>query len=195
MSIKNNIIARIEIPNYTEHIQLSKSRRAVYYKKGDKIPKKYLKNPIYKFNSLNILINSKTNEKVIKNSRTVGKERLKKISGQELWSGMYPVIRSNIARHLKEYFREHFKKNNLQPLTEDQYPIGVKIDFHKSIGEGNWDLDNHAIFYRKTIMDSLKGIITDDSVRYVRSIPCNYYDCLDKDKKLVITIFKLNANN
>jgi hypothetical protein len=90
------------------------------------------------------------------------------------------------------YFRSYFKV--IKPLKSDDYPIGVKIDFYKSIGEGNWDIDNHAIFYRKTIMDSLKGVIEDDSVKYVRSIPCNYYDCLDKDKKIIVTIFKLNAN-
>ena len=39
-SEENSILGVIEIPNYPEYVQLSKSRRATYYKKGDKIRKK-----------------------------------------------------------------------------------------------------------------------------------------------------------
>jgi hypothetical protein len=193
MSIKNNIIAKVEIPNYKEYITLANSRRAKYYKRKDNIPKKYLDKSKYDFDNKGILFNLENKQKVISNPRSAGTPRLKKISGQDLWSGnINPHLRSKIAKELKDYFRSYFKV--IKPLKSDDYPIGVKIDFYKSIGEGNWDIDNHAIFYRKTIMDSLKGVIEDDSVKYVRSIPCNYYDCLDKDKKIIVTIFKLNAN-
>ncbi len=194
--IKDYLISRIEIPNYLEHIQLSKSRRPIYYKKGDKIPKKYLDKTKYNFNSKNILTNVIDDEKILKNSRSVGKPRLKKISGQDIWSGINHNLRSKIAKELKYYLRKQFKDLNLKGVKKNDYPIGIGLEFHKPIGEANWDIDNHSLIFRKCILDALKGdYIEDDSVFYVRSIPCEYYDCLEKDKKLVITLFRLYDNN
>ncbi len=183
------IIYRVEIPDYIEYVILSKERRAKYYKKGDKIPKKYTDRSKYGFSNKGILIDLKTEEKIISNPRSVGTPRRMKIAGQAIWQGIGFHLRSKIARDLKGFFKSHLKE--LKPIPKDKYPIGVAIDFYKPIGEGNWDLDNHALIYRKTLMDSLKGVIEDDSVQYVRSIPCNYHDCPKEEQRLVVTIFSL----
>jgi len=186
----NSVLTSIVIDDYIEYIQLSKHRRPVYYKKGDKIPKKYL-NDKYEFNK-GILVSSDTKEKIIKNSRSVGTPKRKKISGQDIWMGMHYALRSKIAKELKLYLKKQFKKLGLEPIKAEDYPISIQLDFYKPFGEANWDIDNHALIYRKCILDALKGdYIEDDSVKFVRGIPSFYIPCKKEDQKLVITIYKL----
>jgi hypothetical protein len=188
---KSNILAEITVPDYMEYIQLSKARRPVYYKKGTEIPKKYTDNDKFDYDKAGRLIGKEDGKPLIKNKKTVGNPRMKKISGQDIWSGaLHPQTRARIAKDLKKFFKTHYK--DVEKVSSDDYPVGVKLDFYKPIGIGNWDIDNHSLIYRKVIMDSLKDlVIEDDSVTYVRSIPCNYYDCSEAEKRIVITIFKL----
>jgi hypothetical protein len=189
----NNVLGHISIPNYIEHVELSKSRRAIFYKKGDNIPKKYSKENFI-FNDKGVLINLSSNEKVLKNTKSAGKPRYRKISGQDIWSGINHNLRSKIAKELKNYFKEFIIKSGITTIDESKYPLGVAIFFHKPIGQGNWDIDNHSLIYRKCILDSLveKQIIRDDSVTYVRQVPCNYYDCLPEEKRIEIVIYSVN---
>lgn len=187
----NDVLARIVIDNYIEYIELSKHRRPVYYKENDKIPKKYLDGEKYCFVK-NVLVDFKTKEKVIKNTRSVGTPKRKKISGQDIWMGMHYALRAKIAKELKLYLKRQFKKLELQPIKAEDYPISIQLDFYKPIGEANWDIDNHALIYRKCILDALKDdYIKDDSVQFVRGIPSFYIPCKKEDQKLIITIYKL----
>lgn len=189
--LSSKVLSQIVINDYIEYIELSKHRRAVYYKKDDKIPKKYLDKTKYEFIK-EILVDSETKEKIIKNSRSVGTPKRKKISGQDIWMGMHYALRAKIAKELKIYLKKQFKILGLQPIKSEDYPISIQLDFHKPFGEANWDIDNHALIYRKCILDALKGdYIEDDSVKFVRGIPSFYIPCEKKDQKLVITIYKL----
>lgn len=179
------IIYVIEIENFINKIELSKKRRAKYQ------------------------INKK-GEKVISNPRTANKPVYYKINGQDLWSGIPFHKRSKIAKELKSYFYEYFKK--LKPLEIENYPIGVTLDFYMDVN--GFDLDNFVIWYRKCIHDALCGkveyikitdeknkvkyvpnfekykpIIIDDTVDYINSMPTNYIKSLENNK-LIITIYK-----
>lgn len=107
--------------DFIPKLQLSKSRRAVYYTQEDflkgKLPKKFilqqkgiitspcLKSP-YKFITNN-LYNEETKEFVIKNTKSVGRPRYWVINGQSIYSGnIPPQQRSVLMAKLHEYFKE-----------------------------------------------------------------------------------------
>lgn len=192
-SEENSILGVIEIPNYPEYVQLSKSRRATYYKKGDKIPKKYMDKTKFNFNTKGTLVSVIDDSKVIKNSKSVHTPKNRKINGQDIWVGMHYALRNKIAGFLKGFFKRKFREAEFPPIKKSDYPISIRMDFYKPIEKANWDIDNHALVYRKCLLDGIKGtIIEDDSVLYVRGIPSFYHPCEKKDQRLVITIYKLS---
>lgn len=190
---EGNILYTVEIPNYIKYVQLSKQRRAKYFSKGSKIPKKYLNNPeLFSFNTKGVLVNVEDDSKIIANPKAFGTPRMKKIRGNDIWSGMDPFLRAKIARDLKHYFKKVYAEHNLQPLRERDYPIGVALMFHDIINEDSQDLDNLSLVYRKCSLDALKGIIEDDKLQYIREIPCSFIPIeSEKDNKLVIIIYKI----
>jgi hypothetical protein len=186
---EKDIIYQVSIDDYIEHVVLSNKRRPVYYKKTDKIPKKYQTNK-YHFNKANELICTETNERVLKNIRSVGKPRYKKISGQNIWVGLNHNLRNKIANEIKKFFYKHLK--GLKVIPKSMFPIGVDIKFIKPIGSNNWDLDNLALIYRKVLLDCLKTIIgADDSVEFIREIPTKFSPSPDENRKLIITIYSI----
>jgi len=187
---EKDIIYQVSIGDYIEYVTLSNKRRPVYYKKKDKIPKKY-QNDKYHFNKLDELINTETKERVLKNIRSVGKPRYKKISGQDIWVGLNHNLRNNIANKIKKFFYKNLK--DLKPIPIKLFPIGVDIKFIKPQGTNNWDLDNLALIYRKVLLDCLKTIIgADDSIQFIREIPTRYVPSPDESRKLIITIYTIN---
>lgn len=208
----SNIV--VVVPDYIKQVQLSKSRRAKYYKEGDRIPKKYSNTENYNFVK-DCLTEIATGQRVVRNVRTAGKERLKKVQGQDIWRGINFNLRSKIAKELKKYFYEYFRGI---PRV-NKYPIGIRIDFYDNVEEGE-DIDNMIYFYRKTIHDALSGnvdfkkvtftknnvevtemvpdhqnyppIIIDDSKKYVQSIPTRFYPIgKDEKPKMEIELFEL----
>lgn len=152
---------------------------------------------------------NKDGEKVISNPRTAGKPRTRKISGQVLWVGMNHHLRSKIARELKKYFYEFFRGKNFKI----EYPIGISIDFYGK--EGDFDLDNLCLLYRKCLHDAISGnvdfistisedgkkvfkpdyekyppIIKDDSVVYINENVSRFINTDSEKKKMIITIYK-----
>lgn len=103
--------------DFIPKLQLSKSRRAVYYTFDDytkgKIPKKYLENGLlkhpYRWEGKN-LYNGKEGQYIVKNSKSVGKPRYWVINGQDIYSGKFsPKSRSGLMIKLHEYFKEIIK--------------------------------------------------------------------------------------
>jgi hypothetical protein len=212
-------IAKIEIKDYIQDIILSKARRPVYYKKGVELTKA-LQTRLDKgdvcWDNKGCLIDSEGN-KIVKNTRTAGKPRTHRISGQDVWSGIDHNLRSKIGKELKKYLYDHVK--HLKPIKH--YPIGVSLNFFNK--EGDYDLDNLEYWYRKCLHDALCGnveflkklvpqktnpkktkpvyipdrrkykpIIDDDSVKYIQSKPCYFTPVSEtSDRKLVIEIFKI----
>lgn len=207
--INEHLLREVEIPNFMDQIVLSRKRRKQFYSLETNIPKKY-QSSSYCFNAKGVLIDIETREPILKNPRTAGTERIKKISGQEMWSGMHCHLRSKIAKSLKIHFYHYIK--DLEPLAADDYPIGISLDVY-DIMAGNADIDNLTSIYRKTLHDTLSGnvefiksddgkfypdretyhqTIEDDDLNHVQYISSRFYpvDTTD-ERKLVIKIFKL----
>ena len=119
--INNQLVYSKEL-DFIPKLQLSKSRRAVYYEYDDrlKLPKKFLKKEtefkklkdtfIFKMDtktSIMKLFNITDNCFVIKNSRSVGTPRYFIINGQDLYSGKFErEARGNLIYKLHDYFKQ-----------------------------------------------------------------------------------------
>jgi hypothetical protein len=174
-----------------------------------KIPKKY-QNTDYIFNKEKILINALTKEKVVKNSKTAGKERKIKISGQDIWTGINCHLRSKMAKDLKHFFYDAIK--HIDFIGEENYPIGVYMEFYDKI-EDCADIDNLQFIYRKTLHDALSGNvefvknkdgkfipdrenypakIKDDNLYVIRKMETEFFPIDEEEEpKLIIKLYKL----
>ena len=197
--------------NFIDRIQVSKKRRAKYFKKGDKIPKKY-QNKEYIWNNNGILSNIH-GIKPIKNPIAAGTPKFIKISGQDIWRGIPYHTRSAIAKALKKYFYEEFVRY-MKPLDVKDYPIGVEMIFYDVVdGE---DLNNQEYFYKKSLGDALAGNvhfirkkegqkiilvpdyssypkkIQDDSKEFIQEYYTKFIPITEhKDRSLLIKIYKI----
>jgi hypothetical protein len=175
----------ITIPQYLTHVQLTKGRRPKYYTKGSNIPKKYQKYKTY--DSKGRLLGP-DKKPLISNPASVNKPRIKKINGQELYSGnMPPHLRSKIVACIKESFEPYLKG---VPRIE-KFPIALEAELHTIPGTMAWDLDNQWI-YHKCFQDALvaQAIIPDDSIFYITKAPSFSYCPVERleDRKLVYRI-------
>lgn len=182
----NNLINSITVPKYIKHVVLSKKRRAKYYTKKSKIPKKYQGLP---YNNKGILVD-KLGNPIIANPRVVGTPRLKKVNGQDFYKGTdSPHIRSKVVNEIKSFLKPFVK--GIEPITT--YPVQIKLEMHDVIGVGNWDLDNLWI-YNKCMQDVLvdTGVLAEDNVMYVTAAAAPEFYPVDNedDRKLVFKIYQ-----
>ena len=182
----SNLINSITVPKYIKHVVLSKKRRAKYYTKKSKIPKKYQGLP---FNNKGILVD-KLGNPVIANPRVVGTPRLKKVNGQDFYKGTdSPHIRSKVVNEIKSFLKPFVK--GIEPITT--YPVQIKLEMHDVIGVGNWDLDNLWI-YNKCMQDVLvdTGVLAEDNVMYVTAAAAPEFYPVDNEdnRKLVFKIYQ-----
>lgn len=195
----DDLIHEIIIPDYPDKIKLSDSRRPTYFvkNKSSKIPKKY-QNENYGWVN-EFLVDKRTGEKVIRNSKSVGTPRYWSVNFQAIWNGQIKhQNRASITSKLKDVFRPYIEE--LDIIT--QYPIKIEIFLHDV--EMPIDVDNKGVVYTKIItdllvntnkgMDDNKSIIPDDSSAYVNDtgrckwVKVNNYN----DIKMVIRIWKSN---
>jgi len=184
---KQDSSREIIIPQYLTHVQLTKGRRPKYYTKGTKIPKKYQK---YKTFDVKGRLLGDDNKPLIANPASVNKPRIKKINGQELYSGnMPPHLRSKIVAVMKEHFVQHLRKCN--PVVD--FPIAITAELYTVPGAMNWDLDNQWI-YHKCFQDALveANVIPDDNIFYITQAPAFSYTPVERleDRKLIYRISK-----
>lgn len=179
----------IEIPGYITHVELSKSRRKKYFTPEDKLPLKYQKETFGFVKGK--LVNLETKEVVIKNPKVAGTPKLKKINGQDFYSGnVIPQVRAKIIAEMKRFFSQHLE--GIPPIEE--FPVEMEIEIHYVVKHDLFDVDNLGWVYTKVIQDVLKdtGIIPDDDVRYIRkSGGCQFVPVASEDdRKIVIKISK-----
>lgn len=170
----------IEIPEYITHVELSKTRKARYYRKGQKLPKKYSK---FKKYDLKGRLLGESGVPIVANAGVVNKPRELKINGQSLYSGnMNPMVRSKVVSMIKNFF-EPFTK--VEPVS---FPVRIEADLYCPIASKNWDLDNQWI-YHKCFLDSLvkNGVLPDDNIMFVTQAPGFRYFPVDhkEERKLV----------
>jgi hypothetical protein len=143
-----NLVVRI--PQFEEYVKLSDKRRA-----------KYKEGPNGEF------LLDKDGNKILANSRTAGTPRYKKISGQDMYSGMNKHTRAKMIGFIKEYLYSHIRGAN----RINTYPIQIEliVKHTKTVHKLNrikntwddtgmdWDLDNFTLIWRKAIGDVLCG--------------------------------------
>jgi Holliday junction resolvase RusA-like endonuclease len=183
----DDILCVIEIPKYIKHILLSNKRRATYYMKGEQIPKRFLAKK-YPFDKKNRMVDFE-GKPIIKNQRTVGTPRLKKINGQDIYSGYATHhLRANMVNQIKESFMQVLKG-----IPRVNYsPVRIDAEIHDVIGAANWDLDNLWI-YIKCMQDCLTdaGIIPDDTIEYVTKAPSfEFFPAPDEDSRKMVFIIR-----
>ena len=164
-SSKSGSTIEVVIPEYITHVELSKTRRPKYYKKGQRIPKKYSK--FKKYDLQGYLLNDEGN-KILANAGVVNKPRMLKINGQQLYSGnMNPMLRSKVVNVIKNFF--HVYTSGLDSL---EVPVRIEADLYAPLAAKNWDLDNQWI-YHKCFLDSLvkNNVLPDDNVMFVTQAP------------------------
>jgi len=170
---------------------MSNSRRPKYYTTKDKIPKKYHG---YEFDHKGRLV-TPDGTPIMRNARTVNTPRVKKINGQEFYSGITrPIIRVKIVNGIKDSFRPYLKE---MPKIKS-FPIKIHCEFHDIPGRADWDLDNKWI-YCKVFQDLLvqEGKLPDDNIKFVsQAAAMEYYPVEnEEDRKLVFHIMSDNRTH
>lgn len=196
------------IPNYPREIQVSNSRRATYFYRGDELPKKYQDINEFEFNSDNILINKVTGDKVIKNSKTAGKPRMMTINAQRIYVGIHHSVRVKIVDELHKVFHENFKKQLPAKIDLKDKKLLIHCRFYDQYNEKLPDLDNLSSLFIKTALDCLTtdsnknqnnnhklGIIDDDKAKFIFAITPEFTEVVKKeDRMLVINLYVVSKD-
>ena len=183
-------IWKVVIPNYEDKIPISQRRRTKYYKKGDKLPKKYtskLQTGLLEYDKGNYLVDQSKN-RVIANPLAAGTPKYWTVNGQRIYDGsLHYTARSKVARWMHEYLGEYIDQLPVIEIPSGCY-VRVWLDLYKPGDKLNWDCDN-LWPWTKWFLDTLveKGKIPEDSVEYVRSSGQITYTPSD-DRKLVFNI-------
>ena len=185
---------KVVIPNYEEKVPISKRRRAKYYKKGDKMAKKYLngiKNGLYFFDNKGFLIDQNKN-RVIANPISAGTPKFWTINGQRMYDGtLHYTARSKITRWMHEYLSQFIEDFPEIKLQQGEY-LRIWVDMYKPLTIQNWDCDNQwpwTKWFLDTLVEHKK--IPDDSISVVRSSGQITYIESDQ-RKLVFNIQIIN---
>lgn len=174
-------------------IQLSKSRRATYYiKDKGKLPKKYSDSSRYQFGEKDRLYDMETGKLVVKNIRSVGTPRYKKLNGQDIYNGnISRQARATLVKSVQEKFKPILDPIVL-PDDPEEYPLTLELIFKMhDKGRRNIDNDNKWI-WRKCIQDTLSvmGKWKDDN-NYI--ISRNEEETIlipeDESQKLIINFY------
>jgi len=181
-------IATITIPEFIEYVKMSNSRRPTYYTLKDRLPKKY-QDPTFHFDRKGRLCTN-DGQPIIRNARTVGTPRMKKINGQDFYAGSTrPVIRVKIVNSIKDSFRPYLSK--FRKISKDKFPIQISCAMYDVPGKADWDLDNKWI-YLKVFQDLIvqEKIIPDDNIKYVsKAASMEFFPVANtEERKLVFTI-------
>ena len=184
------IIKTFVFPQYIDRVKLSNSRRKLYYEKNKgkkKIPKKYSNKALFDYVNYPyrnksgkqdrfLLTNILTGELVLSNPLAAGTAKYQHINANNMYAGIHENVRMLIVKGIKEYY-EHYIKNCAKITT---YPISIDYVFFTTI-HIEFDLDNHAWWYVKTLHDSLKkNIIPDDNVRFIKKFFYNIVSLMTK---------------
>lgn len=166
--------------DYPMTVNLSQSQRARYYYNDKKIPYRLVNklNLDYDWElkvftqqgkkvKKEILVDMVTRKPILKNEKTVNTPKTKRIRGQELHDlTLLPGHRSLIVDTLKTYFVNNMVEQGvvqeviqklyleLEFTTDERY---VASSFTDNLQDANiGDLDNHELFYKKTLFDCLQ---------------------------------------
>lgn len=193
--------------DFIPKLQLSKSRRAVYYTFDDyvkgKIPKRYLENGLIKHHYRwggKYLYDAKEGKFVTKNTKSVGKPKYWVINGQPIYSGsISPLQRSSIVNKLHDYFKEIIKDcPKLETeITSYKAPVVFKLYYRLVL---TWYIQEDKVYpdvnnlwiYDKVILDVMVkdlNVIPDDNHEYIHEVHKKYQ--YKKTEGFKIEIYKI----
>jgi len=194
---------KCSIKDYPTEIKVSDKRRAVWYKLGDTIPKKYVISTVDKEG---FLIDDKGN-RILKNIKTAGKPKMLTINAQKIYVGIHHSVRSKIVNELHGLFNEEFKKQLPAKIELGENKIMIGLHFQDVYTNKLPDLDNLANLFVKCGVDCLTtvnnpnqmtvlstthklGILPDDKMAFIPHIYCEFTDVKDvKDRRLDFHIY------
>lgn len=165
-------ICSLEIPKYIRIVKTAEAKRPKYYsnKSGpgrvNKLPVRLEKSGEYTIDAKGFYLN-KQGEKIVANTRTVGKPNTFNINGQILYVGK-PWQRAAMKATLAEFFTPL-----IEELPKFEGSIITECDIYTTIGHKQADLDNLGYIYGKVLMDTIvnNGKLEDDCVPYVTKPP------------------------
>lgn len=162
------LLLQMVVPDYPDSIQMSKSRRELYYtKKGKRrIPKRYSNREKYDFDAKGRIMDKKTGLPILANPRTAGTERRWIVNLQEIWNGRTTgPARAAKVNKLKDIFRPYIQ--SLRKIKTSEYPVGMEIHLYNT--EFKVDASNKGVIYTKILEDLLTEykIIEDDGPEYI----------------------------
>lgn len=169
--MSKELIAEVIIHKYIRKVQMSGSRRATYYKQGEKLPTKYQSRlgadyQWMRFKGGKIILCDAHEKPVVKNPNSCGTPKYKLINGQDLHAlTLQDFERSKIITAIKKQMIPEVAK--LKPITE--YPIIIEAELYDTIldqeiistkgkvVDTKFDIDNRFLMYGKTFPDVLCG--------------------------------------
>lgn len=185
-------LCSIIINNYEESIKIAnRTLPKPYFKGKSRIPKKY-QGEDFGFDKRNRLINVKTGEVLVSNSRSAGKPRYFKVNGQDLYNGrINPMMRFSLVQKIHDYIDPYLSEVEL-PEDINNYPLILELLFYvHDKGRHSIDNDNKWLWV-KIVRDSLtnQGKWPDDNNQYVNR---DEYETIfipdDEEQKLIINIY------
>lgn len=213
------LIAEVTIKEYIRNVVTSNARKETYYKRGEKIPKKwtgsqfiFIKPKNRKYEVLCDVSEGMDNIKpIVKNPRVAGQPKYKMINMQDLHTlTMQDYERSKIIRAIKAQMIPEVSK--LEPINI--YPLIIECDIYDTVTDSfipsdqDWDIDNRVGFYNKVFQDVLCGcpyrdedtglmvhsskiIIVDDNRKYITGSPGGLFVPIEntENRKLVYRIY------
>lgn len=195
------MIAEIIIPKFITKVKIANKQRAKYYKKGDKIPKKYKG---YKFVKGYLI--DENRKRIVSNASQAGKPKYEILSGNKLLSGYgNHYTRAALVTGLRDFYRPFVQQYINTHGSITTYPLRVEWDCYTVVEENpNWDAGN-LFFYYKYFEDSLhkdhiedpkkyKALIPDDNVKYIIHPPGPKIIPIDnwEDRKFVFRFYHDN---
>jgi len=223
--MNNLLIAEITIPNYIRTYEASKAQQVKYYEKGrKKLPYALCDKSLFKLQGIrepdginyawrsfpvirrkvkrmiDFLIDVKTDERVIANTKKAGKPRIEIINGQDIYSGVKGRFsKNNLMNAIKDQYR-HFIMT-IPKIAINQFPIRFEVELWDTIEDleyskgQKWDLDNRIFPYNKAFCDILTElkIIPDDAISYITGPPSALF-CPVKTKEERKLIFKIYSD-
>lgn len=192
MIYQNNKFLIVKIPEFKTKFEISHSRRAKYFKYGDKIPKKYSNRNGYDFLN-NFLINIDTRQKIVKNTRVAGTPKYWTLNGQSLYSGnMHQMVRNKVTKEVHEYLSSFIEESVPIELKTGEY-LRIRCILSELKGVANWDCSNRwpwIKWFEDTLVES--GKISEDKITVVRDSGSIYFNEVDniEDRSLIFVVEK-----
>jgi hypothetical protein len=195
---------RIRIPDFPRRVEISKARKAKYFKQTDDLPEKYSKGIPHQYTWKKkgkhiYLYESAVDEFVIKNPKAAGTPRYVQISGNEIYARMHERIRMKIVDTVKSAMKVNILKVVSTPEEFSKrvmFPVSVRMTIYTPYDYANWDVDNLWI-YHKCFLDSIRDLklIEDDNILFVREAGAIFFEPISPDKtpELLFTIMSADG--